>query len=110
MLLSGPVIKGRQYQDKVPTANIMMDEPVPQGVYIGETVDMEGESMGKSFVFISDYAPDIAEVYITGYWRNDLYGKFVSVENLVKLTREDLRSIYDEAMNSWEKRNVSTLS
>ena len=109
MLLSGPVIKGRQYQDKVPTANILMEERVPHGVYVGESFNIDGVSLGKSFVFVSDYAPDTAEVYITGYWKNDLYGKFVSVENLVKLTRDDLRNIYDNAMNAWEEQNVPAL-
>ena len=110
MLLSGPVVKGRQYKDKVPTANILMEERVPHGVYIGDAFNIDGDLLGKSFVFVTDYAPDVAETYITGYWRNDLYGKFVSVENLERLDRNDLRSIYDEAMNSWEKRNVPAMS
>jgi FAD synthase len=109
MHLSGPVIKGRQYQEKVPTANILMEERVPHGVYVGESFNIDGRSLGKSFVFISDYAPDIAEVYITGYWKNDLYGKFISVENLEKLDRDDLRNIYDNAMTSWEEQNAPAL-
>jgi len=109
MYLSGPVIKGRQYQEKVPTANILMEERVPHGVYVGESFNIDGRSLGKSFVFISDYAPDTAEVYITGYWKNDLYGKFISVENLEKLDRDDLRNIYDNAMTSWEEQNAQAL-
>jgi len=110
MLVSGPVIKGRQYKDKVPTANILMEDKAPSGVYVGNCYDIDGELLGRSFVFITDYAPDIAETYISGYWRDDLYGKFISVEDMKRLERDDLRHLYDNAMNAWEDHNVPAMS
>lgn len=109
MRLSGQVVRGRQYQDKVPTANILMDEPILNGTYIGGAYDIDGVGLGRAFVFVSDYAPDIAETYITGY-NSDLYGKFVSVENMVKLDKKDLIELYDGAMKEWESKNVPVLS
>ena len=109
MRLTGQVVRGRKYQDKVPTANILMEKPILSGVYIGGAYDIDGNGLGKSFVFITDYAPDIAETYITDY-NADLYGEFVSVENLVKLGRNDLIKLYDSAIKEWESNNVPTLS
>jgi FAD synthase len=109
MRVSGQVVRGRQYQDKVPTANILMDKPVLAGVYIGGAYDIDGVGLGRSFVFITDYAKDIAETYITGY-NSDLYGEFLSVENMVRLKRKDLIELYDTAMKEWENRNVPILS
>jgi FAD synthase len=109
MRLTGQVVRGRKYQDKVPTANILMEKPVLSGVYIGGAYDIDGVGLGKAFVFITDYAPDIAETYITDY-NADLYGEFVSVESMVKLGRNDLMEMYDSAMKEWESNNVPTLS
>ena len=110
MIVSGPVVKGRQYKDKVPTANVFMESRAPQGVYVGRCFDIDGRELGRSFVFITDFDPDIAEVYISGYWGKDLYGKFISVEDMVRLDRDDLRNLYDNAMNAWEEQNVPAMS
>ena len=100
--LSGRVIRGREYEDKVPTANVLMDSTVSSGTYVGTAYDGGGVLLGKSFVFISDYAPDIAEVYITDY-DGDLIGEKISVEFLTKLDRDDMKRLYDMAMMEWEK-------
>lgn len=109
MEISGPVIKGRQYQDKVPTANILMEKAAPAGVYVGSAFDINGSLLGRSFVFITDYSPEVAETYITGYWGKELYGKFIGVEDMVKLDRDDMRHLYDNAMNAWEDHNVRAM-
>ena len=117
MIVKGTVVKGRQYENKPPTANIKMQEPLPVGVYVGEayrTAEQQGSldavELGRSFVWVNDHQPDIAEAYITGYWGCDLYGQFLFIENLVELDKSQIRNLYDNAMNSWEEQYVQQAS
>ena len=101
-VLSGVVVRGRGYKDKVPTANVLMENPIPCGTYAGRVYDSDNLLLGDAFVFVTDYAPDIAEIYITHY-DDDLLGEQLSIDRMDKLTRDDMKSLYDSAMYEWGK-------
>jgi len=113
MIAKGTVVKGRQYENKPPTANLKLRSPLPIGTYVGmayrsveQGANDEVLELGRCFLWVNDHQPEIAEVYITGYWGGDLYGEFLFVVNLTKLDKSEMRNLYDNAMNSWEAQNV----
>jgi len=102
-VLSGIVVRGRGYKDKVPTANVLMDNPVSPGTYAGQVYDEDGLILGDAFVFIMEHAPDIAEIYIA-YYDGDLLGERLVMDRIDRLSRDDMRSLYDYAMHKWGKK------
>ena len=51
-------------------------------------------------VWVMPHQPFIAEAYISGY-EGDLYDTYLTIQNMNKLNREDLKGLYDKA---WHER------
>ena len=96
MKISGEVVEGQGYPEKDPTANVALDAPIEAGNYVGHAL-LGNEPIGKAAVWVLPHQPNIAEVYVAGF-RGDLYGTFLTVEKIQKLSREHLRTLYDKAL------------
>ena len=109
-LISGKVIQGKKRGKELgyPTANIILQEEIPQGIYISETLfDSKNYPsvtfIGNAVTFGEEEV--FAETYILNF-NQDIYNmeitvqlikkireneKFDSVEELVKQIKEDVR-------------------
>ncbi len=96
MKVSGEVIEGQGYLEKVPTANISLAIPIEAGNYVGEAM-LGDEELGRAAVWVLPHQPNIAETYIAGF-NGDLYGTYLTVKQMKKLNRGDLRKLYDKAL------------
>ena len=96
MNLEGPVVKGEGCAEKVPTANIALDKPVEVGCYRGIAY-AGADKLGDAAVWVMPHQPFIAEAYISGY-EGDLYDTYLTIQNMTKLNREDLKGLYDKAL------------
>ena len=96
MELRGEVIDGDGYEHKVPTANVLMQKPIPEGVYRGNAW-LGSDLLGRSLVWVVPYRAAIAEVYVSK-WRKSLRGSFLSVTDLKQVNRKEMMKYYDEAL------------
>ena len=97
MEITGPVTVGQGFEHNPPTANVVMQKPIPVGVYVGQS-HLGDDEMGKCAVWVLPHQPHIAEVYVSKF-KGDLYGSYLTVKNLMELNREDLVELYDKALN-----------
>ena len=94
--VSGKVIVGQGFPEKVPTANIQLNAPLAVGCYLGEA--MSGDKfLGNAAVWVMPHAPMVAETYISDF-DGDLYGTFLTVRKMKKLNRGNLKKLYDKAL------------
>ena len=96
MNVSGEVIVGQGFPEKVPTANIQLNTPIDVGCYLGEAMSGD-ESLGNAAEWVMPNDPMIAETYISEF-DGDLYGTFLTVKGMKKLNRENLKALYDKAL------------
>ena len=94
--IRGEVIKGAGYPHKPPTANVVMQKSVPNGVYLGDAYLVD-EMLGKACVWVQPHQPHVAEVYISK-WSGDLLNMFVTVKGMKGVNRKEMMTFYDKAM------------
>lgn len=97
MGITGEVIVGERFEDKPPTANVMMEKRVPVGVYLG-VAKLGPALLGKAAVWVLPHQPHVAEVYVSDF-EGDLYGSFLKVERMKKLDRKEIINLYDKALS-----------
>ena len=86
-MVRGTVKGGQRFEHKVPTANIEMLAPgLPVGVWFGVAWH-NGRELGPC-----------AEVYIAE-WEGDLYGEELEVRDVRRVSREEMKQLYDKALN-----------
>ena len=96
MEITGEVVTGRGCKQKPPTANVLMNQMIPIGVYLGEAW-LGSEKLGRACAWVQDHQPHIAEVYIAGH-EGDLYQTFLTVKEMKELGRSEIKNLYDKAL------------
>ena len=97
-MVRGTVKGGQGFEHKVPTANIEMLAPgLPVGVWFGVAWH-NGRALGPCACWVLPHQPGICEVYIDE-WEGDLYGEELEVRDVRRVSREEMKQLYDKALN-----------
>lgn len=78
VVVSGIVVEGKKDGRKLgfPTANIVLSEPMEDGIYAGKTKVGGKEYLGAIFVYSAN---NLFEIHLLDF-SGDLYGQFLEVE------------------------------
>ncbi len=78
VVVSGIVVDGKKDGRKLgfPTANIVLSEPMEDGIYAGKTKVEGKEYLGAIFVYSAN---NLFEIHLLDF-SGDLYGQFLEVE------------------------------
>lgn len=78
VVVSGIVVGGKKDGRKLgfPTANIVLSEPMEDGIYAGKTKVSSKEYLGAIFVYSAN---NLFEIHLLDF-SGDLYGQFLEVE------------------------------
>ena len=100
-MITGIVIRGREYPHKVPTANMELDEPFEPGIFTAmvKLAYTKGDQVLGQAIVWSIPGSSVLEVYI-GQYEGDLYGEELTLFQFRQLERPVLRLLVDQAIRS----------
>lgn len=110
--IEGTVIEGKKRGKKLgfPTANLIMLEDIPQGIYISETIIESDKYKSATFVGNSKTFGEI-EIFIETYildFDKEIYGTKIRV-NLIKKIRENIKFDTIKDLTDQIKKDVNVV-